>query len=149
MKTKRAFKVKWKTFFIIFKGVSVARICLRPESVPLKARKRRWHYFILLCQSRNVVGQAQKSLFAKTNQVSTFSHTHENSKIFKITSKYFTFSNNKQPPASWDLHIARDFLACYFCSYRITNNSMFCIINIKFCTVCFKPKLRVSKIYWN
>ena len=41
----------------------------------------------------------QKRSFAYTNQDSTFSHTHENSKIFNITSKYFSFFNNK-PPAS-------------------------------------------------
>ena len=41
----------------------------------------------------------QKSLFAETNQVSTFSHTRKNSKVFNITSKYFSFFNNK-PPAS-------------------------------------------------
>ena len=41
----------------------------------------------------------RKSLFALTNQDSTFSHTHENSKMFHITSKYFSFFNNK-PPAS-------------------------------------------------
>ena len=28
---KRAFKVKWKPFFIIFKGLSFAVNCLRPE----------------------------------------------------------------------------------------------------------------------
>ena len=39
----------------------------------------------------------QKSLFAETNQDSTFSHTRENSKI--LTLKYFSFFNNK-PPAS-------------------------------------------------
>ena len=33
----------------------------------------------------------QKSLFAETNQDSTFSHTRENSKMFNITSKYFSF----------------------------------------------------------
>ena len=41
----------------------------------------------------------QKSLFAETNQDPTFSHTRENSKMFNITSKYFSFFNNK-PPAS-------------------------------------------------
>ena len=35
LKTKRGFKVKLKSFFIIFKGRSVARNCLRPESAPL------------------------------------------------------------------------------------------------------------------
>ena len=37
----------------------------------------------------------QKSLFAETNQDSTFSHTSENSKMFNITSKYFSFFDNK------------------------------------------------------
>ena len=32
---KNAFKVKWKTFFIIVKGHSVVRNCLKPESAPL------------------------------------------------------------------------------------------------------------------
>ena len=32
---KRAFQVKSKGFFIISKELSVARNCLRPESVPL------------------------------------------------------------------------------------------------------------------
>ena len=33
---KRAFKVKYKTLFIIFKGLSVAKNCLRPEIAPLR-----------------------------------------------------------------------------------------------------------------
>ena len=41
----------------------------------------------------------QKSLFAYSNQDSSFSHIHENSKMFNITLKYFRFFNNK-PPAS-------------------------------------------------
>ena len=32
---KRTFKVKWKAFFIIFEGLSVARNCLRHEIMPL------------------------------------------------------------------------------------------------------------------
>ena len=40
----------------------------------------------------------QKSLFAETNQDSTFSHTREDSKMFNITSKHFSFFNN-EPPA--------------------------------------------------
>ena len=35
MRTKRAFEAKQKAFFIIFKGISVAKTCLRPESAPL------------------------------------------------------------------------------------------------------------------
>ena len=36
LRTKRAFQVKQKVFFIIFKGLSVAKNCLRPESAPLR-----------------------------------------------------------------------------------------------------------------
>ena len=36
--------------------------------------------------------------------------------MFNITSKYFSFFNNK-PPASWIAHITRDFLTCYSCWY--------------------------------
>ena len=36
MRTKRAFKVKQKAFFIIFKGLSFAKNCFRPESSPFK-----------------------------------------------------------------------------------------------------------------
>ena len=35
-RAKRAFKVKWKVFFVILKGLSVAKNCLRPENAPLK-----------------------------------------------------------------------------------------------------------------
>ena len=35
-RTTRDFSVKWKVFFIIFKGLSVAKNCLRPESAPLR-----------------------------------------------------------------------------------------------------------------
>ena len=39
----------------------------------------------------------QESLFTETDQDSTFSHDRESSKIFNITSKYFSFFNNKPP----------------------------------------------------
>lgn len=35
---RRAFMVKWKVFFIIFKGLSFVRSCLRPRSMPLKKK---------------------------------------------------------------------------------------------------------------
>ena len=57
-----------------------------------------------------------KSLFAKTNQDSTFSHTPKNSKMFNMSSKYFSFFNNK-PPESWVVYIARGFLTCYSCLF--------------------------------
>ena len=37
----------------------------------------------------------QKNLFAQANQDYTFSDTRQNSKMFNITSKYFSFCNNK------------------------------------------------------
>ena len=58
----------------------------------------------------------QKSLFRKTNQDSIFPHTRENSKMFALNSKYFSFFNNK-PPASGVVHITRNFLTRYSCSY--------------------------------
>ena len=35
LRTKRVFKIKLKVFFIIFKGLSVLKNCLRTETVPL------------------------------------------------------------------------------------------------------------------
>ena len=42
--------------------------------------------------------------------------------MFNITSKYFSFFNNK-PPASWAAHIRRDFLTCCSCSWFFFMNS--------------------------
>ena len=39
-KRERALEVNEKAFFIIFKGLSVAKNCLGPESVPLKAHSQ-------------------------------------------------------------------------------------------------------------
>ena len=39
----------------------------------------------------------QKVLFAHTNQDFAFSHTHKNSKMFNITSKYVSFFSNIPP----------------------------------------------------
>ena len=39
----------------------------------------------------------QKILFVETNQDSAFSLTRNNSKMINITSKYFSFFNNKPP----------------------------------------------------
>ena len=35
MRTKRAFEMKEKAFFIVFKELSIAKNCFRPESAPL------------------------------------------------------------------------------------------------------------------
>ena len=44
----------------------------------------------------------------------TISHTRENSKMFNVTSKYFSFFDNTLP-ASLVTHITRDFLTYYSC----------------------------------
>ena len=56
MRTKRACKVKWKVFFIIFKVLSVAKGCLRPENAPsvfiqsfLKKQDRNYNVSIKQC----------------------------------------------------------------------------------------------------
>ena len=54
----------------------------------------------------------RKGLFAETNQDSTFSLTRENSKMFNINSKYFSFFNSKTP-ARCVAHITRDFLTIF------------------------------------
>ena len=48
LRTKRAFYVKQKSFFIIFKGLSFAKNCLRPESAPLRISA--------LCRMDNFIG---------------------------------------------------------------------------------------------
>ena len=46
-RTKRAFEVKQKAFFIIFKGLSVAKNRLRPESAPLKEKSEQVFYNVV------------------------------------------------------------------------------------------------------
>ena len=47
LRTKRAFKMKQKAFFIIFKGRSVAKNCPRHKSVPLTWWSRNTHWLSL------------------------------------------------------------------------------------------------------
>ena len=62
-----------------------------------------------------MVGQFKKTYLHGPIKILHF-HTRENSKMFHTTSKYFSFFNNK-PPASWVVHIPKDFLTGYSCSY--------------------------------
>ena len=55
--------------------------------------------YLFYYDSREIWLGNSKCLFVETNQDSKFSHTCENSKVFNITSKYFSFFSNK-PPAS-------------------------------------------------
>ena len=94
----------------------------------LKTKKRRWHFnFALSYQSINMVGQFKKAYLHRPIKASIFSHTRKNSKFFNITSKYFTFFNNK-PPTSWVAHVAKHFLTCYSCSYY---SSMFIVFQLR------------------
>ena len=70
---------------------------------------------------------------------SRFSHTHENSKIFNITSKYFSFFNNK-PPANWVTHITRDFLTCYSCLHY-SSMVIPCLFEILWCLFDLKKDI--------
>ena len=70
----------------------------------------------MLCQSRNMVGQFKKTYLHTPIEILHFLTPARIKKMFNITSKYFSFFNNK-PPASWIAHITRDFLTCYFCLY--------------------------------
>ena len=69
----------------------------------LKSKKKKLaltYVFVYLCSIMSFEKYSwaiQKSLFAQTNQDSTFSHTHENSKLLHLTLKYFSFFNNKRP----------------------------------------------------
>ena len=88
----------------------------------------------------------QKSLFAETSQDSIFSHTRGNSKMFNVTSKYFSFFN-KKPPASWVAHMARDFLTFYSCSYYSSMDTDIFLwilqsLQVFFSTQVFKDYLR-------
>ena len=44
-----------------------------------------------------MVGQFKKTYFHRPIKDSTISHTRENSKMFNIASKYFSFFNNAPP----------------------------------------------------
>ena len=68
------------------------------KSLKSKKKKEAGTHFVLLCHSRNMVGQFKKAYLHRPIKFPHFL-TRENSKMFNITSKYFRFFNNK-PPAS-------------------------------------------------
>ena len=75
----------------------------------LKARKRSCTNFVLLCQLRNMAGQIKKAYLHKPIKILRFFTPARIQKMFNITSKYFSFFNDK-PPANWVVLITRDFL---------------------------------------
>ena len=58
--------------------------------------------------------------------------------MFNISSKYFSFFNNK-PPVGWAVHIARGFLTCYSCSY---DSSMVWLTSLKRCILSLDTLLK-------
>ena len=100
----------------------------------LKGKKKKLALTSFYYVSREIWLANLKKLICIDNQDSIFHHTRENSKMFSITSKYFSFFNNK-PPANWIAHITRDFLTYYSCSYYsfmiiLSKYSMpFCLIS--------------------
>ena len=62
-------------------------------------------------RSRNMIGWFIKTSVHKPIKIIQFL-----SKMFNITSKYFSVFNSKSL-ASWVAHITMDFLTCYSCSY--------------------------------
>ena len=62
LRTRGAFDVKWKAFFITFKGLLADKNCLRPESAPLKNNHRKnlgsnlahWKFLILLDNNNTI-----------------------------------------------------------------------------------------------
>ena len=83
----------------------------------LKSKKKKLALTLFYYVSREIwLGNSKNLFFAQTSQDSAFSQTCHYAKMFNITSKYFTFFNNKLA-ACQVAHITRDFIACYSCSY--------------------------------
>ena len=59
LRTKRAFKVKLKAFFIIFKRVSVAKNYLRPEGATLSSGQK----LVQICQNPGIVTNSPFLIF--------------------------------------------------------------------------------------
>ena len=69
-----------------------------------------------MSHSRNMIGWFMKTYLIDQSRLYNFLQW-ENSKIFNITSKYYSIFNNK-PPANWVAQATRDFLLCYSCLYH-------------------------------
>ena len=86
---------------------------LKNQTKTKKTKKREaGTNFVLLCQSRNMVGQTNKVYLRRSTKILHFSTP---ARIQKCLT-WFSFFN-KKPTASWVAHIQRDFLTCYSCSY--------------------------------
>ena len=116
LKTKWAFKVKQKTFFINFKGLPLAKNYLRLESLLLKVLKKQGkkagtNFFY--CPRRYNKAGWTKTYLPRPIKVMQFL-TRARFKFFKLTWRYFSTFNNT-PPASWVEYffaLTTDFLTC-------------------------------------
>ena len=127
----------------------------------LKSKKWSWALSLFYYVSREMWLATQESLFAQTNQDFAFSHTRQNSKMFNISSKYFSFFNNK-PPARWATHTRRDILTCYSCSHyssmvrtniitrsvKLRENTNFLVVNHKKYGIRCKNKENLFHAIW-
>ena len=73
-RTKRAFKVKYKAFFIIFKGLSIAKNGLSPENAPLNITRFliigcRFSYLTFLLFFVNFILQIKVSSSGLTTEI--------------------------------------------------------------------------------
>ena len=97
-------------------------------------------YFV----SREIWLGNSKQLICKDQSRFYISSICENSIMFRITSKYFSFFQNK-PLASWSAHITRDVLTYYSCSYY---SSMLPWVKTQQQTHCVKS-FQIRSFFWS
>ena len=73
--------------------------------------------------------------------INQISFRWENSKLFQVTSKYFSIFINK-PPASWAAHITRNFVTCYFCLYKSSTSTISTLV--RELSSCYDYFFRIS-----
>ena len=111
----------------------------------LKSKKRKLALTLFYYVSQEIwLGNSKKLICIDQSRFYIF-HTRENSKMFNITSKYFSFFNNKLP-ASWVAHITRDFLSCYSCSYYSSMVQLNSLSYSPFFSLRKNTKLKSKKI---
>ena len=108
-----------------------------------------WFYYV----SREVwLDNSKKFYFDRPIKILHFLTPTRIQKMFNITTKHLSFFNNK-PPASWVMHIGRDFLTCYSCSYyssMIMSTFLRQYLNISgVFSVSEKDNIWNKRILWN
>ena len=91
LRTKRAFLIeKLKSFFIIFKGLSVSKNCLRPKSTPLISKYFECFHLIII-----IITRRKKSPYSKLFW-SVFSRTFPHSDWMRRKSGKNADQNNSE-----------------------------------------------------